>query len=56
MTTKDILDKLQKAGIPAFEVLSLKDIKRIEDVIGEELVEEVEFEGKKVKLIKPFFK
>ncbi len=56
MKTKEVVEKLQKADIPVFEVKSLRDIEEIEELIGEKLVEEVEFEGKTVKLIKPPFK
>ncbi|MCX8172496.1 MAG: CoA transferase [Archaeoglobaceae archaeon] len=52
-TTKEIIEKLRFADVPAFEVFSLKEIEKVEELLGEKLVEEVNFGGKKFKLVKP---
>ncbi len=55
MSTREALELLEKADVPAFEVLSLRDIERLENFAGCSFVEEVEFEGRRVKLIRPPF-
>ncbi|MCS7130564.1 MAG: CoA transferase [Archaeoglobaceae archaeon] len=52
-TTKEIIEKLRFADVPAFEVFSLKEIEKVEELLGEKLVEEVNFGGKRFKLVKP---
>lgn len=52
-TTREILEKLRFADIPAFEIYSLKEIEKLEEALGEKLVEEINVNGKKVRLIKP---
>ncbi|MCS7144889.1 MAG: CoA transferase [Archaeoglobaceae archaeon] len=55
MKTLDAIRVLRNADVPAFEVLSLKDPDKIEEVIGESIFEEIEFEGKKLKIAKKPF-
>ncbi len=55
MTTKEVVKLLRNVDVPVFPVLSLKDYEKIEEFIGEKLVEEVEVDGKKVKIVKPPF-
>ncbi|MDI9641987.1 MAG: CaiB/BaiF CoA-transferase family protein [Archaeoglobaceae archaeon] len=52
-TTKEIIEKLRFADVPAFEVYSLQEIDKLEEALGEKLVEEINFNGKKVRLVKP---
>ena len=56
MRTREVVELLNSADVPALEVLSLKEIEKIEERVGEELVEVVEMEGRKVKLVKPPFR
>ncbi len=56
MSTKEVIELLEKADIPVFEVKSLKDVEEIEERIGERLVDEVEWNGKKIRLIKSPFR
>ncbi|WP_290596587.1 MULTISPECIES: CaiB/BaiF CoA transferase family protein [unclassified Archaeoglobus] len=56
MTTDEAVELLQKADVPAFEVRSLKDVERIEEVVGEKLTEDIEWNGKRIRLIKPPFR
>lgn len=55
MTTQKALDVLLKADVPVAEVKSLKNVEEIGEIVGEKLVEEVEFHGRKYKLIRPPF-
>ncbi|MCS7121709.1 MAG: CoA transferase [Archaeoglobaceae archaeon] len=52
MLTKDLVKILRDADVPAFEVMNLKEVEKIEELLGEKLVEEIEFEGRKVKVVK----
>jgi crotonobetainyl-CoA:carnitine CoA-transferase CaiB-like acyl-CoA transferase len=55
MSTKEAIELLQSAGVPAFEVLSLEEPEKIEKLIGESIIEEIEFEGRRIKVAKnPF--
>ncbi len=55
MSTEEAIKLLRAADIPAFEVLSLKDPEKIEELLGERIIEEIEFEGKRIKVAKnPF--
>ncbi|OYT34964.1 carnitine dehydratase [Archaeoglobales archaeon ex4484_92] len=56
MTTKEVLELMKKADVPVLEVLSLKEIEEIENRLGEKLVENIKFESKYAKVIKPPFK
>lgn len=56
MSTEEAVKTLQSADIPAFEVRSLKEIDKIEERVGERLTEYVEWEGRKIRLIKPPFR
>jgi len=56
MTTEEAVKVLQDADVPAFEVLSLRDVDKIEDRVGEKLVDEVEWNGRRIRLIKPPFR
>ncbi len=56
MRTREVVELLNSADVPALEVLSLKEIEKIEERVGEELVEVVEMEGRKVRLVKPPFR
>lgn len=55
MKTEGALKILRSADVPAFEVLSLRDPEKIEKVIGQRITEEIEFEGKRVKVAKSPF-
>ncbi|MCX8172708.1 MAG: CoA transferase [Archaeoglobaceae archaeon] len=55
MTTKEVLEVLQKADVPAFEVLSLKNPTKIEETVGDRIFEELEFEGERVKIVRSPF-
>lgn len=50
LTTKEAVEKLRLADVPVFEVRSIKDIEKLEEMLGESLFDEIEFEGKKVKV------
>lgn len=52
MTTKEVIEKLRFADVPAFEVYSALEIEKLEEMIGEKLTEEIEFKGKKIKIPK----
>lgn len=52
MTTKEAIEKLRFADVPAFEVYSASEIWKLEEMIGEKLTEEIEFEGRKIKVPK----
>lgn len=52
-TTKELVDKLRSAEIPVFEVYSLREIEKLEELLGEKIVEEVLFNNRIVRLIKP---
>ena len=56
VTTKEVLDMLERFDIPVFEVKSFREIEEVEKRIGEKLVEEVEWEGRKIRLIRPPFR
>ncbi|AAB89931.1 MULTISPECIES: CaiB/BaiF CoA-transferase family protein [Archaeoglobus] len=56
MTTEEAVKVLQDADVPAFEVLSLRDVDKIEDRVREKLVDEVEWNGRRIRLIKPPFR
>ncbi|MEM1578388.1 MAG: CaiB/BaiF CoA-transferase family protein [Archaeoglobaceae archaeon] len=53
MRTKEAIEKLRSLDIPVFEVLSLEEIEELEEMLGEKIVREVEFFGKKIRLVKP---
>lgn len=55
MRTSDVIKVLHDADVPAFEVLSLKDASKLEEMIGEKIFEDIEFEGKKVRIAKKPF-
>ena len=55
MTTREALDLLLAADIPVMDVKSLKNVEEIEKEIGEKLTEEVEFKGKRYRIVKPPF-
>lgn len=55
MKTEEAIKVLQNADVPAFEVLSLRDPDRIEELLGENIFEEIEFQGKKIKIAKKPF-
>lgn len=52
LTTKEAIEKLRFADIPAFEVYNVLEIEKLEEAIGEKLIEEIEFQGKKIKVSK----
>lgn len=52
LTTKEAIEKLRFADIPAFEVQSILEIEKLEEMLGEKFVDEVEFQGRKIKLLK----
>jgi crotonobetainyl-CoA:carnitine CoA-transferase CaiB-like acyl-CoA transferase len=55
MSTIEAIKILRAADVPAFEVLSLKDPEKIEELLGDRIIEEIEFEGKRIKAAKnPF--
>ncbi len=55
MSTKEAIEILQSADVPAFEVLSLEEPEKIEELLGESIIEEIEFEGRRIKVAKnPF--
>ncbi len=55
MSTEQVLELLGKADIPVFEVRSVREIEKIEERVGEKLVDEIEWEGRRIRLIKhPF--
>lgn len=56
MDTKDVVDMLEKEDIPIFEVRSLRSVEEIEERIGEKLVDEIEWDGRKIRLIKSPFR
>lgn len=56
MGTEEAVKILQMNDIPAFEVMSLKEIDKMEERVGEKLTEYVEWEGRKIRLIKPPFR
>ncbi len=56
MSMEEAVKLLQSADIPAFEVMSLKEVEKIEERVGERLVDEVEWEGKRIRLVKPPFR
>ncbi len=56
MKTDEVVDLLTSANIPAMRVFSLKEYEKIEEVVGDSLIEEVEWEGRKIKLVKPPFR
>uniref|UniRef100_A0A7C2NHR2 CoA transferase n=1 Tax=Archaeoglobus fulgidus TaxID=2234 RepID=A0A7C2NHR2_ARCFL len=56
MSLKEAIELLQNADVPAFEVISLNEFEKIEERIGEKLVDEVEWEGRKIRLVKPPFR
>ncbi|MEM4541018.1 MAG: CaiB/BaiF CoA-transferase family protein [Archaeoglobaceae archaeon] len=55
MKTDEAIKVLQNADVPAFEVLSLKDPDRIEELLGDRIFEEIEFGEKKIKAVKKPF-
>ncbi|TDA27758.1 MAG: CoA transferase [Archaeoglobi archaeon] len=52
ISTRELVEKLRAADVPVFEVQKIEEIEKLEDLLGENLFEEVEYEGKKVKLAK----
>ncbi len=56
MTTEEVVRILRSVDAPVFPVLSLKNYEKIEEFVGEKLVEEVEVEGEKAKIVKPPFR
>lgn len=52
MSKKEVVRILREVDVPVFEVMSLREIEKIEELLGEKLVEEIEFEGKRVKVVK----
>lgn len=55
MSTKEAAEILRSADVPAFEVLSLEEPEKIEELLGERIIEEVEFGGRRIKVAKnPF--
>jgi crotonobetainyl-CoA:carnitine CoA-transferase CaiB-like acyl-CoA transferase len=56
MTTEEAVRILQDADVPAFEVMSLRDVDKIEDRVREKLVDEVEWNGRRIRLVKPPFR
>ncbi|MCS7119311.1 MAG: CaiB/BaiF CoA-transferase family protein [Archaeoglobaceae archaeon] len=52
LTTKEAVEKLRFADIPVFEVYRAKEIEKLEEVLGESLIDEIEFEGRKTKIIR----
>lgn len=55
MKTSEVLELLRSADVPAFEVLSLKEPDKIEKVLGKRVFEEIEFDGKVVRVAKSPF-
>lgn len=56
MKTVEALELLKNADIPVSDVKTLKKLEGIEEVMGEKLSEEVEYRGRKFRVIKPPFK
>ncbi len=56
MSTEEAVELLQSADVPAFEVMSLKEVEKIEERVGERLVEEVDWNGKKIRIVRPPFR
>ncbi|WP_202320268.1 CaiB/BaiF CoA transferase family protein [Archaeoglobus neptunius] len=56
MSTEEAIEIFEKADIPAFEVRSLGEVEKIEERIGENIVEEIEWNGRKIRLIRPPFR
>lgn len=52
LTTKEAIEKLRFAEVPAFEVHSALEIEKLEEMLGEKFIDEIEFQGKKIKLPK----
>lgn len=55
MKTEEAVRILRNADVPAFEVLSLREPDRIEELLGDRIFEEIEFGEKKIKVVKKPF-
>jgi crotonobetainyl-CoA:carnitine CoA-transferase CaiB-like acyl-CoA transferase len=55
MSTDEAVRVLLDADIPVMDVKTLKKIEEIEETIGEKLTEEVEYRGRRYRIIKPPF-
>ncbi len=52
LSTREAIEKLRFADVPAFEVYSPLEIEKLEEMIGEKLIEEIEFQGRKIRVSK----
>ncbi|MEM4702221.1 MAG: CaiB/BaiF CoA-transferase family protein, partial [Archaeoglobaceae archaeon] len=52
LTTREAVEKLRLADVPVFEVYKANEIEKLEEILGESLFEEIEFQGKKIKAVK----